>query len=425
MHRSSVAFVRNSAGSRVDHVVMETGTLRIGEINESVRTTSVPPTTVATGRWKNVHTEAFIVAPLEILDPTETDTTETTTTGTSEGIVEEVNSSFSSPSSQLLIENMIHRLREVSCDEDTWPLRHPATATKRSGTRMTFEEMTLSLRRVNHSVNVLTDIVSPDIWGAVDQRDQHCSYSTRLRGAVVPPTQQNAACDELVMNESPKRRYKNDLSLDAAIAAGITFADHAAQMPLSELMDRLQRVNKEITTEPKLHLTLQRKAKMDISNSDDDLARILHQVNNYGVNADIVDVAKTATLVSDRTRYKSPALALSHQSISCNVSSASSSSWIEEECGTATSVDFLALDVHSSKSSNFVDLCCYQQDHDDDGSGCTLHASVRSCDSSVTWYEGSDIDEIVIEDNDVSVSIECESSEGNCISDTSLFSTYS
>ena len=101
----------------------------------------------------------------------------------------------------------------------------------------------------------------------------------------------------------------------------------------------------------------------------------------------------------------------------------SDSCWTEEECGTATSSDFMVLPVvldnnvkhcSSRKISQYYQAQQQQQqrqnhiessgDNDDQScgssnsssSGCTIHLSIRSCQSSVTWYEGSNIDEIDI-----------------------------
>ena len=105
---------------------------------------------------------------------------------------------------------------------------------------------------------------------------------------------------------------------------------------------------------------------------------------------------------------------------SCN----SDGCWTEEECGTATSSDFLVLPIihnneqkcsnrnisshlHPLRQGTRVNI--ERNDNDDhhqscgrssigSSSGCSIHLStgIRSCQSSVTWYEGSNIDEIDI-----------------------------
>ena len=93
--------------------------------------------------------------------------------------------------------------------------------------------------------------------------------------------------------------------------------------------------------------------------------------------------------------------------------------WTEEECGTATSTDLMVLPMvqdrkykinrhnshypHTKLQQNqnvYIDNI-YEDDHhscanSSSSSGCTIHLCIRSCQSSVTWYEGSNIDEIDI-----------------------------
>ena len=61
----------------------------------------------------------------------------------------------------------------------------------------------------------------------------------------------------------------------------------------------------------------------------------------------------------------------------------------------------------------------------DDSSGFSLHASVHSCDSSVTWYEGSDIREISIDDDSSIVHADKIDEIMSMISGGELLSTYS
>jgi hypothetical protein len=330
---------------------------------------------------------------------------DTTATLSSEEIVEQSNRLIPPSSPQLHIEDMIHRLREVNDNHLELPIVQPTISAGPTINRMTIAEMTVRLTKANLSVRERSERVSLDLLGSADRWEPH---RTDLVALHRPCHTRTPSYEE--KNHSIESSIYGDRTKSSLVAG----ADHTSQVPFSELIDRLHRVNKEITTEPKLHGILQRKAKISISKSEDDLARMLHHVNCRCINAegiaeldcDVLKPSPIATMSVDRQ---------SHQSfIECLNSK--NGSWIEEECGTATSADYIAFAGQGKHTPTFVDLRSRLADDDDDDSGCTLHASTLSCDSSVTWYEGDDIDEIPYDEDDVSASLEFGSVDENSFS---------
>jgi hypothetical protein len=371
MHRSSVAEKQRSAS----------GTLQDGNRNAASLVAYIPPPNAARSRSKEIHPRNR--RALDFLDPTETDVTETTVTLRSEEIVEQTNYLTPPSSPQLLMENMIHRLREVTGNDLEVPIVHPAIAAKCGVNSMTISKMTLCLRRANHSLNERIVLRSTGRW------NHYQTDLVALRRPCPSYTARTVGKDRAVEYSIHRDRTKSSVAL---------VADHTSQIPFSELIDRLHRVNKEITTEPKLHLTLQQKSKISITNSDDDLARILHQVNRHCASDEDLDelgcdVHRPPPIVARSLDRES------QQSIMEYLSS-NNSSWIEEECGTATSSDYIAFaTAHGKHTPAFGAFCSHLAEDEDDDSGCSLHACALSCESSVTWYEGTDIDEILLDDD--------------------------
>ena len=384
MHRTSAAS-KPSSVSVGDETA--SGTAHIGDaFHSSLREASLPSSNDGRFRPKDIHQWHY--RTLEVLDLTETDVTETTATFRSDEIVEQASCMLSPLYPQLLIEDMINRLKEVNDSSYLeLPITQPAIATERSVHRLTIAEMTVRLRRVNDSDNNWIQHAPLDLMQA-SERWEHCSSnSLSLRR----PRRRRTAKSTIV-DHSKECSFRND-QINSSLCA---VADHSSQIPLSDLIDRLHRVNKEITSEPKLHVALQRKSKISITNSEEDLAQILHQVNCrcvYAERADELNVQITKPpLTASRSVDRQ-----SHQSSLEYLSS--TNSWIEEECGTATSADYIAFAAQDIGS---------HADHGDDISGCTLHASSRSCSSSVTWYEGSDIDEVPFDENGLSATLSFE-----------------
>jgi hypothetical protein len=390
MHRTFVAAKERSVrtSSNGDSTSSDT-LLDADRIDASVCVDVLPPLNVVSPRQKELHSRNR--RRMEILDLTETDVTETTVTLRSEEIVEQSSYLMPLASSQLFIEDMVHRLREVNGDDVEV---QQAIAPELNVNYATIVAMTSRLRKANHPPSRR---ISQRYVGSTARWEHHRTDSLALRRPCRTATVRTVD-EEPAVQSSHRDRMKSSVG-------GV--ADHTSHIPFSELIDRLHRVNKEIATEPKLHVTLQRKAKISITKSDDDLARILHQVNQRCAVAEGIDE-------SDCDVRKPPPIPA--QSFDREYLSSYSSSWIEEECGTATSADYLALAAHGKHTPAFGDLCSHLADDDDDDSGCTLHASARSCDSSVTWYEGSDIDEILLDDDDVSAAIDFGSVDENSFS---------
>jgi hypothetical protein len=163
------------------------------------------------------------------------------------------------------------------------------------------------------------------------------------------------------------------------------------------------------------------------------------------------DLSPTKIMSLDRTYHESKHQFWNTQHINSEESNGSDDCWTEEECGTATSADFMKFPVlHENQSNmNHEDRTLSQHyysiepkqtthpnvniDHDDylncassiasSSSGCTIHLSIRSCRSSVTWYEGSNIDEIDIS-CDSSNSSDLEDEDDALSNDVDICSTF-
>ena len=421
-----MASIRNSVSTRPGTVVSNTtaaaGTLKsCGKSNQRVINVveflNFPSERNAEGRPERGLTSASRNVSLEILDPTETDVTETTRPEDEEGLIREVKRSHSLFSIEVLIE----RLREVNCDDGELS-RFQTRSTERGrfggdAPLLSVEEMTQLLMHVNLceqeesslppptqriAVATSSSSSSPDRW------KHHRTQSSCRKSALLKRSLTDVTDTTTLPSPSNENQQVESRSFSA---------HHSPLIPLSELMDRLVRGNPGFSSssETKLSHMLQRKSKSAISLEE--MTRILHHINcscSEAVGSAAPPNAigkKDECILQARSADSSPkpySGKICSRRRACrslcgsNISrpSSSSSCWTEFECETAT-IDMKLLsgeDGHSPLAAIELHACGDDDDDDDDGSGFSLNASLHSCGSSVTWYEGSDIDEISIDD---------------------------
>jgi hypothetical protein len=226
--------------------------------------------------------------------------------------------------------------------------------------------------------------------------------------------------------------------MDAVDEVSANFATytcrHSPLMPLTELMGRIERVNR--VTESKLEEVLKRKGKSSaagVAESLDEVARILDRIDSKlemprSVMASSSSVHSCQLMV--RSVDRSPSGVPHHnyaksggvdcrshrhcQSL-CSLKSSlwrDESFWTEEECesiwteeecedGSIPACIVGQAVGEEEPSLSFEDLYddTLADNADDDNSAFTLHATMHSCDSSVTWYEHTDIEEISVDED--------------------------
>jgi hypothetical protein len=395
MHRRpSSASIRNSVSTRSGTVLSSTagGTLRSCGKNEriasAVERLEFPSERIIDGFTGELPRVSYI--SLEVLEPTETDVTETTRTEVDESIIGEEAKPLAPRSHSLIpIDELIERLREVNRDGEI-PFQTNFEG-ERNETPLSIDEMTQLLQHVNHCEEELN---RPAATIGLARWEQDCTKSCCREGAVLSRT------------ETDTTDATTPSTVKQAVAHLVP-PHHTPLLPLSELMDRLVRVNAE-SNETKMTQVLQRNDRFAVS--VEEMTRILHHINCSSQVVEPVEPAwNVAYAISGKNDNfkqlvrsvdgclppsKVCSILRSCRSLCSRISCYSGSSWTEEECGTS-SIDNMGLLMSDGNSLAVDDLFSKT---DDDGSAFTLNASLHSCDSSVTWYEGSDIEEISIAD---------------------------
>jgi hypothetical protein len=226
--------------------------------------------------------------------------------------------------------------------------------------------------------------------------------------------------------------------MDAVEEVSANFATytgrHSPLMPLTELMGRIERVN--LVTESKLEEVLKRKCKTaaaGVAESLDEVARILDRIDSklkmprsimassssvHSCQPMVRTVDRSASGVPHHIRAKSGSVGRhchrQCQSL-CSLKSSlwrDESFWTEEECESLWTEEecedgFVPAAIvgqgvgEEEPSLSFEDLYddTLADNGNDDNSAFTLHATMLSCDSSVTWYEHADIEDISMDDD--------------------------
>jgi hypothetical protein len=283
---------------------------------------------------------------------------------------------------------------------------------------------------------------------------QSVRCNTNARESMARLSMEDAATRRLQQQNPPRH-----ISLDAASESFTTLFDmdaveevsanfatytgrHSPLMPLTELMGRIERVHR--VTESKLEEVLKRKCKSSsaaaaaaggVAESLDEVARILDRIDSklemprsvmapsssvYKCQPMVRSVDRSATGVVHLNRARSERGVVNphshrHCQSLCSLKSSlwrDESFWTEEECESLWTEEecedgsipagMVGPRVGEEEPSlSFEDLYddTLADNGDDDNSAFSLHATMLSCDSSVTWYEHADIEEISVDED--------------------------
>lgn len=398
MHcRTSSASIRNSVSTRSGTVASAAGTLRRSGKNERVAAAAIESLVFPSERameghlaecdFRNVSTHST-----EVLEPTETDVTESTGTGAEERIIrEDVLPYGSLPQTLLPIEDLVDLLHELNSADGE--LRKVSGAfCDRAGNMLSLDELAQILRHINLFKEELN--VSLPSNGS-DRRGNH---------RILP----SFCLDSVLFTRTESTDTTAIVSKDTK-ATSLLSIHHSPVLPLSELIRRLVLANGEFDG-TKRNLMLQRDSKTTMS--VDEMTRILRHINScsraaslkepswhgaYGSGEtenrerQIRSVCGTPKERSElRLRRRSCRSLRSHES---NVHGISS--WTVDECVTSSAeIALLTGNALLTGDDHSLDLEGLHVDDTGSGSGFSLRASIHSCESSVTWYEGSDFEEI-------------------------------
>lgn len=396
-HRTSSASIRNSVSTRSGTVGSATtfgGTFRNHGTNERVGAAAEchqhPSSWITAEIARRFPTLCNGLYIEEVIDRTETDLTETTRTDFDDVVIREIASLSLPSSSQTLprIEELVERLREVTCEGEQRVKSSIVSETPR--TAMSLDEITQLLRDVNRCEE---ELVVPASQAMSNRWEHHRTQSSCWNRALLTRTKTdltNMTITKSMEEQAPARSFS---------------AHHAQLLPLPEFIDRLVRVNAEFT-ESRLNHVMQRNSKVSFSVKD--ITRILRHIdcrrevdgpeehacgaaNDFRIK--IVHKPQGRSVADFQQPCQIRSKRRSCHSLGSIISSHTRSSWTEE-VGGIYSIDVAPL----TDEDQFSTMDALHDNLGDDRSGFTLNASVQSCRSSVTWYEGSDIDEISVDE---------------------------
>jgi hypothetical protein len=352
----------------------------------------------------DIHCEPSIQCRWEPLDPTETDLTETECV---EEEQEQQQQQVSSESSAL-VDELIERLQQVNKNES------------HGRTRVEIQDQSIELRSPI-SIEEMTDLLR-----GVDISDRHTFRNEKH--------QQQSRWNHHRTQSTVQKKFLTRWESDVA-EGGTTIYNkdchHHPVLQIQDIIERLSQVNATTIDSSPMEQALSTASNnngccMDIG----EMTRILHHINTCETNriepttisswedgtnnhnsldeAVVQNVmlgkgksaaAAAAAIISDKGDGPISFNVSSH----CNISDGDDhSSWTEEECPTSIDIGY-CVDEHTTS----------HLDPNNGDCGFSLHPIPDSCASSVTWYEGSNIEEITVVSGFEDITLEDDGNDNN------------